>query len=639
MKTAELIPSPSRDASTFPADGRRLLVYVVYDPRGDVEEYIPYALTHLREHCERILVVVNGLLTDEGRTTLEDVCDEILVRDNNGYDIWGYKAGLDAVGPGIADYDEVILANDTWFGPVRPFGPIFERMDARPLHFWGMTDHVRVEPHPFTREGYLPYHLQSYWLAARKDLFLSDDWIAYWRDLPSMTTYEDAVVKHEGVFTERFTDHGFVGEVAFPTLTDRVENHAVLYAEQLIDAGCPTLKRRPFFQWPPYLDHLGVVPRWTLDAAVRHGFPKHLIMKDLARNVAPHTLNADAALLNILPSREIAYDSEHALRTVVIAHIFYVEMTDEMLNLADALPGDYDLVVTVPDAAKAEQIQDVIDRRASRGAVDVRVVPSNNGRDQSAFLIGCRDVLTSGGYDLVVKLHSKKTPQDAANAGRNFKRQQFENLLPSPEYAESVVALFQQDPGLGLAYPPMVHIGYGTIGHAWWANKPAFIEMTARLGIRVPIDDTSPLAPYGSMYFARPEALRLLVEHEWTYDEFGDTDAYIDGGLAHVLERMPSYAAGELGFHTRTIANPDYLASSYTALDYNLDQMSSTMPETTMHQIDFLRRLGPLGGGTVEDFAYILARLRRPELEPRFGLLFGRLRAAKRRLRTLRRRA
>ncbi len=638
MKTAELIPSPARDAAPFPDGGRRLLVYVIYDTRGDVEDYIPYALLHLRERCERIVVVVNGLLTDGGRTVLDPVVDQIVVRENRGYDIWGYKAGLDAVGEAIAEYDEVILANDTWFGPVRPFGPLFDRMDARPLHFWGMTDHVRVEPHPFTNEGYLPYHLQSYWLAARRDLFLSAEWISYWRDLPEMNTYADAVVKHEGVFTERFTDHGFVGEVAFPTLTDRVENHAVLYAEQLIDAGCPTLKRRPFFQWPPYLDHLGVVPKWTLDAAVRHGYPAHLIMTDLARNVAPHTLNADAALMSVLPSQDLSYDPSRPLRTVVIAHIFYDEMTDEMLDLADRLPGEYDLVVTVPDPKKAERIASSIGRRVRRGAVDVRVVESNNGRDQSAFLIGCRDVLLEGDYDLVVKLHSKKTPQDAANAGRGFKRQQFENLLPSEQYAAGVVALFQQDAGLGLAYPPMVHIGYGTIGHAWWANKLAFVEMTGRLGIRVPIDDTSPLAPYGSMYFARPAALRLLAEHGWSYDEFGGTDAYRDGGLAHVLERMPSYAAGELGYHTRTIANADYFASSYTALDYNLDQMSSTMPETTMHQIDFLRRLGDLRAGTLEDFAYVFARLRRPHWEPRLRTLFGRARSLRGRVRRVLRR-
>lgn len=633
MKTAELIATSPRECAPFPADGRRVLIYVVYDRRGDVEDYIPYALTALRAHCERIVVVVNGELTASGRAALEPVADEIIVRANRGYDIWGYKDGLDHIGDEIADYDEVVLANDTWFGPVRPFGPVFERMDARPLHFWGMTDHVRVEPHPFTLTGYLPYHLQSYWLSVRREMVASDEWRTYWRDLPAMDTYADAVTKHEGVFTELFTGFGFTGEVAFPTLTDRVENHAVLYAEQLLDAGCPTLKRRPFFQWPTYMDHLGVVPRWMLDAAERYGYPMSLIMTDLARNVEPHTLNADAALLNVLPSARVVYDDAQPLRTVVIAHIFYEEMTDEILDLADQLPGPYDLVVTVPDVVKADAIRETIAGRASRGAVEVRVVASNNGRDQSAFLIGCRDILLDGGYDLVVKLHSKKTPQDASGAGRHFKRQQFENLLWSPEYARGVIALFQQDARLGLAYPPMVHIGYGTIGHAWWDNRPGFVAMCDRLDVRVPIDQNSPLAPFGSMYFARPEALRLLVEQEWDYQEFGGVDEYRDGGLAHVLERMPSYAAGELGYYTRTIANPEYLASSHTVLDYQFDQMSLTMPDTTMHQIDFLRRAGELGRGTPEDFAYIFARLYRPGWEPRLRGFFARLRSARSRLR------
>ncbi len=633
MKTAELIPVTARECAPFPADGRRLLIYVVYDRRGDVEDYIPHALSALREQCERIVVVVNGELTDAGRTALLPVSDEIVVRDNRGYDIWGYKAGLDHVGDAAMDFDEVILANDTWFGPVRPFAPVFERMDARPLHFWGMTDHVRVEPHPFTQAGYLPYHLQSYWLVVRKDMVRSDEWGAYWRDLPVMDTYSDAVTKHEGVFTEQFTEYGFVGEVAFPTLTDRVENHAVLYAEQLLDSGCPTLKRRPFFQWPPYMDHLGVVPRWMLDAAERYGYPMALIMTDLARNVEPRILNADTALMSVLPSTEAVYDDDRPLRTVVIAHIFYEEMTDEILDRADTLPGHYDLVITVPDAAKAAIIRETVGRRVARGAVDVRVVDSNNGRDQSAFLIGCRDVLVGDRYDLIVKLHSKKTPQDASGAGRHFKRQQFENLLWSPEYTRGVVALFQGDETLGLAYPPMVHIGYGTIGHAWWANRPAFVEMTARLGIRVPIDETSPLAPFGSMYFARPAALARLVEHDWTYDEFGGADAYLDGGLAHVLERMPSYAAGEAGFHTRTIANPEYFAVSHTVLDFQFDQMSSTMPDTTMHQIDFLRRAGDLGRGRTEDFIYIAARLFRPAWEPRLHSFFDRLRSLRARIR------
>ncbi|UIN29875.1 rhamnan synthesis F family protein [Microbacterium binotii] len=633
MKTAELIPAVPRPADAFPASGKRLLIYVVYDRRGDVEDYIPYALSKLRAHCDRIFVVVNGALTDQGRAVLEPVADDILVRPNRGFDIWGYKDGLDAVGAGIEEYDEVVLANDTWFGPVRPFEPVFERMDAQKLHFWGMTDHVRVDPNPFTGTGYLAYHIQSYWLAVRRDLVASEEWTSYWRDLPPMDSYSDAVVKHEATFTEFLTGHGFVGEVAFPTITDRIENHAVLYAEQLIEQGCPTLKRRPFFQWPPYLDHLAVIGRWTLDCVARYGYPMRLIYTDLARNVEPHTLNADAALLDVVADEGGAYDEAHPLRTVVIAHIFYEEMASEMLERIDYLPGAFDLVVTTTDEQKAERIRRVIAERHARGASEVRVVDSNNGRDQSAFLIACRDVLVGGEYDVVVKLHSKRTVQDAYNAGMHFQRHQFENLLSSPGYASNVLSMFQRQPELGLVYPPMVHIGYGTLGHAWWDNRPAFIQIAAQLGIRVPIDETSPLAPFGSMYIARPEALAHLVAPEWTYDDFGDASAYRDGGLAHVLERVPSYAAGEAGFVTRTIATADYAAVSYTTLDYHLDQMSSTLPDSTMHQIQFLRRLGPLGRGTIEDFSYILARLRKPEWEPRLQRLFGRARTLRHRLR------
>lgn len=645
MKTAELVTFPSRDASCFPCEGRRLLIYVVYDPRGDVEEYIPYALQHLRDYCTRILVIVNGNLTETGRARLGPFADEIIVRENRGFDIWGYKQGLDSVGDSIADFDEVILANDTWFGPIQSFEPVFERMGSRPLHFWGMTDHVRVEPHPFTQTGYLPYHLQSYWVAVRRDMFLTEEWRAYWRDLPSMDSYSDAVVKHEGIFTEHFTDHGFIGEVAFPTFTDKIENHAVLYAEQLIEAGCPTLKRRPFFQWPPYLDHLAVVGRWTLDTAGRLGYPMGLIYADLARNVAPRTLNADAAMLEVLPEIDVSFDHSAPPRVVVIAHIFYPEMTAEILDRADTLPSAYDLIVTTPDATKAAEIEAAVAQRNSRGDVEVRVVASNSGRDQSAFLIGCRDILLGNDYDLVVKLHSKKTPQDSPNVGRHFKNHQFSNLLNSAGYTANMLALFQREPGLGLVYPPTIHLGYPSMGHGWWANKPGFQELRVKLGIGVPIDDISPLAPFGSMFVARPAALRRLVEYDWSYDDFGGVDAYQDGGLAHVLERLPSYAAGELGFHTRTVANAEYLASSYTALDFNFDQMSSTLPDTTMHQIQLLQELGPFEYGTLPDFLRIYTRKHRPqnaELAERIIVRLlrarGLARSLKRRLRTLTRR-
>jgi lipopolysaccharide biosynthesis protein len=597
-------------ATGFPVGGRRLVVYVVWDRRGGVEDYVAFALAGLREHAARVLVVVNGSLSEDGRRKLEPVSDEILVRDNVGFDIWAHKDALDHVGEGISEFDEVLLTNDTWFGPVQPYGPVFARMDAREVHFWGMTDHVREVPNPFTGKGVLPYHLQSFWIAVRREMFLSEAWAQYWRDLPQMPGYFDAVLQHETVFTEQFAIHGYTHDVAFPSTDYGNENASLYSADALLADGCPVLKRRPFFQWPPYLDANAVIGRWTLEKTRRLGYPMELIWEDLARNVAPKDLNANAGMLEVLPDVDIGYDPERPFRIIVLAHIYYVEMTDEILDLADRLPGPYDLVVTTPDADRGAVIRRAVAARPRRDrSVDVRILPSNDGRDQSAFLIECRDILLSGRYDLVVKLHSKKTPQDGFNVGRHFKEQQFDNLLHTPGFAANVLSLFQREPGLGLVYPPMIHIGYPTLGRAWWSNKSGFESLAQELGIRVPADDISPLAPYGSMFIARPESLRLLIEHEWSYSQFGGAEAYRDGGLAHILERMPSYAAGELGFHTRTVSTFDYMSISHTALDVKLDEMSFTIPGKSFEKIDLLRKAGFVGGGTGADLLRMYMRL------------------------------
>lgn len=599
----------------FPQGGKRLLIYVVYDRRGGLDAYVPYALEGLRAHMDHVLVVVNGTITGDKFAQLESVADDVMVRENSGFDIWAYKAAIDSLGAGIAEYDEIVLTNDTWFGPTGSFGDLFDRMNAQPVDFWGMTDHELTEDNPFATDGPLPAHIQSYWTAVRRSMFLSSEWAGYWRDLPPMVTYMDAVLKHETIFTERFSEAGFAWSAAFPVSSYPTDNPSLYNADLLIEDGCPVLKRRPLFHWPALLDSKAVIGKWTLEAAERHGYPVALIWDNLAKNVAPKDLNTDANMLEVLPEVDVSYDAARPLRTVVVAHIFYEEMTDEILDHADTLPGTYDLVVTTPDAAKAQVIAETVGRRPREGrSVDIRVLPSNDGRDQSAFLIACRDVILDDRYDLLVKLHSKKTVQDGFNIGRHFKSQQFENLLHSPGYSANLVALFQKEPGLGLVYPPTIHIGYPTIGRGWWSNKPGFASMCERLGIQVPLDDVSPLAPYGSMYVARPQALRLMVAQQWTYEDFAGADAYQDGGLAHILERMPSYAAGELGYHTRTVLNADYMSISHTSFDFNLDQTAMTIPGYADEQVALIRRAGFMGEGRLADFARMYLAVNRPGL-------------------------
>ncbi|SIT88734.1 rhamnan synthesis F family protein [Microbacterium sp. RU33B] len=605
---------PAHAPAVFPVGGRRLVVYVVWDRRGEVEDYIPFALAGLREHAARVLVVVNGSLSAEGRAKLEPVSDEILVRENRGFDIWAHKDALDHVGAGLSEFDEVLLTNDTWFGPVRPYGPVFERMGAESVHFWGMTDHAREEPNPFTGEGVLDYHLQSFWIAVRREMFLSEAWAEYWRDLPVMPGYFDAVLKHEAVFTEHFLSRGFSSGVAYPSADYPTDHPALFNADLLLADGCPVLKRRPFFHYPTFLDRHGVIGREILQKVAAYDYPMPLLWEDLARNVPPKTLNADAAMLEVLPEIDVSYDPERPLRIVAILNITNVDMADEMLDRVDHLPGA-DLVITTNEERRAEKIRRLLAERphpADR-RTEVRVVPSKLGRHMSAFLIGCRDILLSDDYDLVLKLHSKRSSKKSHNASRYFTRHQFENLSSSPGYVANVLALFQKEPGLGVVFPPMVHIGIPTMGQGWSGYRPLIEDFVEELGIKVPLDDVSPLAPLGGMFFARPEALRVLLRREWTYDDYAPKgkDRLL---LGPVQERLIAYAAGESGMHCRTVLNAEHADISHTAIEFKLDQLSSTTPGYPIDQIQFLHRAGWTGRGGAVPLARMYLRLNHPRV-------------------------
>ncbi len=595
---------------------RRLIVYVIWDRRGDVEDYVAHALGGLREHAAHIMVVVNGALTDAGRATLEPLADEILVRENRGFDIWGHKHALDHLGPRIEEFDELILTNDTWFGPVRPYGPVFTRMDASPVDFWGMTDHAREEPNPFTGEGVLFYHLQSFWIAVRRRMFMSAQWGAYWQRLPEMPGYFDAVLRHEAIFTEHFANAGFRHDVAFPSAEYPTDHPALFNPDLLLRDGCPLLKRRPFFHYPPFLDRHAVIGRELLGEVEGYGYPTGVIWQDVARNVAPRVANTNAGALEVLWDRALPDETVSAVpRLAVIVHVVDEQALDDIGAHVRNLPASSDLIVTAPPHIDSARIRERLGRDgAPRFArIDVRTLPRPEVNHMSALLIGCRDVLLDGSYDIVVKLIAASPRRRSFNADRYLARHQFDNLLNSPGYVANLMALFRREPGLGAVFPPTVLLGSSHLGAGWGRLRPRAESLAKKLRISVPFDDVSPLAPFGGMMVFRPEALRLLTEHAWQYSDYAPASPFPDAPLADTQELLIAYAMGERGFHCRTVLAREYADISHTALEFTLDQLSSTTPGYPVEQIQYLHRAGRVGRGSALDLARMYLRLNHPQ--------------------------
>lgn len=572
---------------------KRAGIFLFYDPEGKVDDYILGCLGSLQQHMDYLLVVSNSPLDETNRKRLESVSSEVMERKNVGYDVGAYRDGLRHLGwDHMGDYDELVLFNYTFFAPIHPWASLFERTDKWDTDFWGITEHDEVRPHPFLPKLVMPRHIQSHWIAVRSSLCTTKDWRSYWEDMPPIESYNDSIQWHESRFTGYFNALGYRHEVAYNVDDYPSANPVFDNASLLLQDGCPILKRRNLFHNPLHLDRFAIIGADMLEQARTAGYDTDLILSNLARTSKPRDLVTNAGLTWVVPqsASEETYAAAATQKVLAVAHIFYADMAEEILQRLSVLPKGYYLVATTSNEENQAQIRAVMERYGVEG--EVRVVASNRGRDIGAFLVDCNDVLASGKWDIVVKIHSKKSVQDDYNAAQLFKTHLYDNLLNSRAHVANILAEFAAHPALGMVLAPLPHMGYPTMGHAWFTNREPAQAVAKRLGINVPFDKDMPLATYGSMFIARPQTLTKLVNAGFKPENFPVEGGYKDGSLAHVLERLMAYAALSEGFYVRPVLAPKWAEVYYGYLEYKLAAVSSFLPPFTIDQVPYLKAHG-----------------------------------------------
>lgn len=557
---------------------KRVLFYLFYDDQGQVDDYVTHKLSALKESIDTIFVVSNSPLTSESRTKLEAVVDTVYVRENVGFDVWGYKEAMEVFGlEKLEEYDELILMNYTFFGPIFPFSETFEKMDAQDCDFWGITAHKAMVPNPFTGRDELPLHLNSHWIAVRKSMFLSEEFKQYWRNMPMIYSYVDSILQHESRFTKHFSDRGFSFDVTFPPEDYPTEYSAFQSIELMFENRCPILKRRPFFHDPIFLEQNAMTLRGVMRQVEDSGYDTSLIWQNVVRSTQPRTLHTNVDLLEVLPEHDADIKIEKSHKIAVLAHLYYDDMLEETMEYVKNIPYAYDLYITTSDEQKKKNIELAV-VKYNINKVCVRVVEQNRGRDMGSLFMTLRDVLLSDEYDYLCRIHSKKSPQNGHNMALLFKQHMFDNLLYTPGYIKNLINLFDKNDTLGMVFPPVVHIAYPTLGHAWFENREPATQWAKKLGITTAFDDATPIAPYGTMFWFRPKAVRKIASYPFKWSDFNSEPDHTDGGLAHVLERLLGYCVMSEGFHLRSVINRESVGINYTKLEYKLQKLAALLP-------------------------------------------------------------
>ena len=144
----------------------RWVVYATFDAEGLAAPFAEDQLRAYRQLGFRTLVVdTSPRPTAERIAAWERSSTAWRQRENVGYDFGSYHHGLALL---LGDFGvalptlDLLLTNDSCYGPYAPLAEVFRRFDSAPRdgrQVFGMTDSAELSP-----------HLQSYWLYFRADV-------------------------------------------------------------------------------------------------------------------------------------------------------------------------------------------------------------------------------------------------------------------------------------------------------------------------------------------------------------------------------------------------------------------------------------------------------------------------------------
>lgn len=577
MNAADRLTTPASAAR----DRTRVGVFVTYDPDGIVDDYVLALLRGMRPNLSRLVVVANGALSDNGRRTLAEFTDEVHVRPNAGFDAAAWQEALDRhVGyDRLADYDELVLFNDSFFGPFRPFGPVFDEMARRGVDFWGLTVHGETRGTGLCPYGNRPRYLQTYFLVFGRRVLGSEAFRNFWRNLPQFRHFEELADRFAGMLTRRLADAGFTWSAYCDTAdlegppAKNFDPHTFALHELVARRGYPVLKRRSFLV--PRTESLrhgnGTELRDALDHIRQHSdYDLRLVFRHLLRRYDPGVLKESLGLDFVFATNDAAPVLPQGRRIAVVAHLFYPDLFGRCAAYLRALPPEVDLIVSTDDDEKRGRIEALVRRPDPARTTVLRVEP--RGRDWGALLAGCRLLLA--GYDYLCFVHDKKSSQkEFATVGAAFRELLWDGMLASPGYVRRVVAAFEADPNLGLLVPPPpIHGTYFKSSlDPWTVCFDETDRLARRLGLSVRPSRSRPPLAVGSVFWCRTAALAPLFELAWTYEDFPSEPLPNDGTLNHALERILPYVAQSSGYLTGSTLSDRQASAALANAGFMLD--------------------------------------------------------------------
>lgn len=182
---------------------KRAVVFAHYDVASMVDDYVIFYLKELKKCADKLIFVSCNNLDTAEINKLDNLADTVIAEPHKEYDFGSYKRGFEVIKEeGLSNYEEIIFANDSVYGPLFSLEEVFRKVETRECDFWGITKNL------YGLKGKAP-HIQSYFIAFRKNVFMSNEFIDFISSIKEETSKNDIVINYEIGLSSLLYRNGF----------------------------------------------------------------------------------------------------------------------------------------------------------------------------------------------------------------------------------------------------------------------------------------------------------------------------------------------------------------------------------------------------------------------------------------------
>jgi len=240
---------------------------------------------------------------------------------------------------------------------------------------------------------------------------------------------------------------------------------------------------------------------------------------------------------NLKIIKENNIEIKRNLKIAVHVHIFYVELTEEIIENLLYIPYNFDCFITTDSLNKRLQIEEIFKKYNIINMLNIIIeIFENRGRDVAPFMFQLKNNYIN--YDYICHLHSKKNGK--SEYGDYWRKYLYKHLLGSNDNITGIIESFEKNNKIGIIFPET----YPVISKQaeWGDNINGCYNILNRLGIysKLPGDI---IFPAGNMFWARVDAISDIFKTNYNLNDFEEENGQINNTLAHQIERIWVYIA------------------------------------------------------------------------------------------------